>query len=253
MAHEHAHRLIYAADFSFDKATDLKEAYVQASRMFGEVIDSLGPLGITIKGNTLFRFLGYSALKIAADADLRIFADYKLFDVQSTMKNDFSWLRLVPHLDILTIAEDVHRSVFKTAADTLLDTIIAPVNPLTDLSDEDFRYRGETSREYAVRAFFARVADLPATGVICSPVDLKLAPAGFTENREIITPAIRPAGAVVPGDTNAGNALTPRQAILAGATKLVIGSPLRLNNDLRGNALRVLDEIGETVTERNGG
>ncbi len=232
---------------SFGDCTSVEEVQEKAKRFLDATLSAFGDLGIVIKGNTLFRLLGSSALVEVRSAGCQIFGDYKLFDVRGTLENDASWLRLFFGLHILTVAEDVHPDVFSMLKLVLPDVIVAPVNPLTDLSDAQFARRGEVSRADATRAFFARVATLQAQGVICAPSDLQYAPAGFTEGREIITPAIRPEWAVLPGDKNAANALTPRQAILNGATKLVVGSPLRHNGTLRDNALRVLDEIGEAI------
>ena len=251
MPHDYASRLIYAADINFFAAGDLKEALVYAAKEFEEVRNNFKGLGITIKGNTLLRAIGPLAFPALEAEDLDVFADYKLFDVRGTIANDLSWLRLCSNLKILTISEDVHPEVFQRASITLPNVIIAPINPLTDLKDADFKRRGEKSRKHAVSIFFKRVAKLPATGVICSPADLQHAPEGFTENREIITPAIRPTWATIPGDKNAANALTPREAILAGATRLVVGSPIRLNGDMRGNVERILDEIGEAMEVKN--
>lgn len=252
MTHDHAHQLIYAADLSFTDCADIKAANIKAVKFLEETTETLRDTGIVIKGNTLFRFLGNISMCHIAAAGLKIFADYKLFDVQDTCSNDFSWLRLVPNVEILTICERVHPAVFEVAAQVLPTTTIAPIYPLTDLGDAEFASRGEQDRVTAVTEFYRRVKKLPSTGVISSPHDLTYVPLGFTFDNEPITPAIRPEWYFKPGDTNAANALTPRKAILAGAKRLVIGSPLRLNGDLRGNAMRVLDEIGEATIELNG-
>lgn len=253
MAHEHARQLIFAADASFDDCATMAAAEEKAKRFLGKTIEALHDSEVTIKGNTVYRLLGASAMVAVATAGLLNFGDYKLFDVQDTCANDFSWLQHVPNLEILTICERVHSAVFEEAARVLPDTVIAPIYPLTDLKDNDFRERGEVNRTTAVMEFFRRAAKLPAKGSISSPSDLAFAPDGFLVKHEAITPAIRPEWYFEPGDKNLVNALTPRKAILAGATRLVIGSPLRKNGDLRGNALRVLDEIGEAHIELNGG
>lgn len=253
MTHEHARRLIYAADASFEDCATLAAAEEKAKRFLGKTIEALHDTEVTIKGNTVYRFLGATAMAAVATAGLLNFGDYKLFDVQDTCANDFSWFRLVPNLEILTICERVHPAIFEEAARVLPNTVIAPIYPLTDLKDEDFEVRGEIDRTTAVTEFFRRAAKLPAKGSISSARDLQLAPQGFLVEHEAITPAIRPEWYFESGDKNAVNALTPRKAILAGATRMVIGSPLRKNGDLRGNAMRALDEIGEALIELHGG
>lgn len=250
MAHPHAHQLAYALDVNFNDCYNIKEVHVKAAKELESAMDALRDLGIIIKGNTLFRVLGMTALTFLGAAGFKIFADYKAFDVRSTLQNDASWLRLFPNISILTVSERVHPDAFVNFAKDMPGTVIAPIDPLTDLSDAEFKRRGEVNRGFASSAFFKRVAELPASGIICSPRDLQYAPPGFATGRTIITPAIRPKFATIEGDTNAGNALTPRDAILAGSDCLVLGSPLRHNGTLRSNALRVLDEIAEAMEER---
>ena len=249
--HEHANRLIYAADANFNDCSSIQGAIEKAQRILEETKQAFSGLNITLKGNTIFRLLEASAITSVAAEGIGIFADFKLFDVQSTIENDDSWLGLIPGIKILTVAESCHSQVFYNLEKNLPEVIIDPVGPLIDLTDEEFDRRGDGSRTEAVKAFFARVEELPATGVVCSPADLRLAPLDFANGREIITPAIRPLYTFVENDSNAVNALTPRKAILSGSTRLVVGSPIRHQNDLRGNALRILDEIGEALIERN--
>lgn len=243
MAHPFAHRLIYAADPDFSDCATPMEVQAKAIMFLDQTITAFEDLGIIIKGNTLFRVLGimvFSAIKMAG---CKIFGDYKLFDTQGTIENDMFWLRTCSSLSILTVHVRVHPSVFTMLHDKLPHVIVAPVDPLTDLTDKEFKLRGERSREKAIRAFFNRVARLPARGVVCAPSDLQYAPDGFTVGRKVITPAIRPTWATIPDDKNATNALTPTEALRNGASYIVVGDPMRLNNDLRGNALRILDEM----------
>ncbi len=246
-----AERLIYALDINFKDCETLAKAKVMAQYALDKTLEQLAGTGITIKGNTIFRVLGIGALEKVEDAGFGIFADYKLFDVQGTIDNDLSWLRFFEKLRILTICEDVHPIVFDNVANFLqYDSIVAPVNPLTDLSDKEFAQRGQGSRAEAVGAFFDRVVKLPATGVISSPADIAYGPKNFAIGRRLITPAIRPAWSFVENDTNAINALTPFRAIIAGATDLVLGAPMRHKDDLAGNAIRVLDEMALGFAER---
>lgn len=252
MRHPHAHQLVYAADISFADCATLAAAEEKARRFLGHTIGALEGIGVILKGNTLFRLLGASALTSTSNAGLLIFADYKLFDVRGTIQNDLSWLRLLDNLRILTICERVPAKVFEEASTLLPDTIIAPIYPLTDLTDADFKKRGEVNRETTVRAFFDRVTQLPITGAVCAPTDLQFAPEGFAIGKEIISPGMRNDGPIDANDTNAVNAMTIREAILAGTTIPVAGGMLRQGGNLRDNALRACDQIGEALIERNG-
>jgi orotidine-5'-phosphate decarboxylase len=144
----------------------------------------------------------------------------------------------------LTVSERVHPIAFEKLAKQLPNTIIAPVDPLTDLTDKEFKRRGEKDRATATNHFFKRIHELNTKGLICAAKDIAEMPKNLRKNTLKICPGNRPDWTIVPGDTNAVNAMTHQDAIRAGADILVIGSPLRYNNDLRGNTLRVLDEIG---------
>lgn len=245
--HEHADKLIYAADMYFEEGLTVEQMIHLADAELDRVCEALDGLGVTIKGNTIFRLIGAKVFERLDQAGCFTFADYKLFDVQSTCKNEASWLRNLTNLDVLTVNIDVHPNVFTNLAETLPLVTVAPVKPLTDLSDEIFRARGDVDRETTVRKFFEQVMTVRSNGLISSPTDLALAPEGFCDNRVIITPGIRPLYMFVKDDTNAINALTPTKAIQLGASKLVVGSPIRHNNQIRSNSIRILDEIGEAV------
>lgn len=247
MVHPYANSLIYAADLKFKEGLSIPQMRSQAQKELDAACTAFEGLGITIKGNTLFRVLGLSAFEQLADAGCRAFADYKLFDVQSTCENEASWLQNIHMLEILTVNIDVSPAVFDKLAHLLPQTIIAPVKPLTDLTDKDFKDRGEIDRRTTLQNFFLRCMKIPCNGSICSPSDLSLTPWDFKTKHTIITPGVRPTWATVLGDTNAVNALTHQQAILAGADRLVIGGPIRFEGKMRENALRVLDEVGETT------
>jgi orotidine-5'-phosphate decarboxylase len=250
--HPHANRLAYALDVTFDNCPDFSAAFELATRTLDDTLQALQGTGVIIKGNSVFRLLGGMALIIVASEGCKIFADYKLFDVQSTIKNDASWLKHIPSLEILTVAEDVHPKVFKQLAEYLPDTIIAPINPLTDLGDTEFKRRGEKSRSHATKTFFERVSELGARGIICSAKDIPQMPNVLRNSQTIICPAIRPSWASVPGDTNSANSLTHQEAIKAGAQVLVVGSPLRFEGKLRENTLRLLDEVGDLLEGERG-
>lgn len=247
---EIASNLVYAADISFSDTKSLSAAKKKADYHLREIINDLFETGITIKVNTLARFLGIEVIERLADAGFGIFADLKLFDVYSTVSNDISWLRLVPNLKVLTIAEKVKPTIFLKARTLLPDTIIAPVGPLTDLTDDDFFNMGEVSRVVAVRNFFDRTFKLPINGVVCSPTDIWLAPAGYLDSRILITPAIRPSWYLDPNDTNNVNALTPTKAILNGSDMIVIGGPIRFQNYMRGNVEAISGEMTDAYIKK---
>ena len=74
MLHPYAETLIYAADLTFPKGATIPQMLEQAQRELDTACQAFDGLGITIKGNTLFRTLGLSAFTQLADAGCRAFA-----------------------------------------------------------------------------------------------------------------------------------------------------------------------------------
>ncbi|MFT7644778.1 MAG: orotidine-5'-phosphate decarboxylase [Candidatus Paceibacteria bacterium] len=244
--HPHAENFVYAADLVFEKGMTVSKMLEKGRSEIHKICNEFDKLGITIKGNTLFRLLGIEAFSLLEEAGCKVFGDYKLFDVQSTCSNDGSMLQNISNLKILTTFIRVHPEVFTNLSVMLHDVIIAPVGPLTDLEDKEFFNRGEVDRKTAVKTFFNEVAKLPVNGVVSSPRDINLSPVGFKDSHTLIVPGIRPLYTFIKGDTNTANALTPAAAIEAGADILVVGSPVRhKGSTMRNNAIRILDEIGE--------
>ncbi|MFT5031265.1 MAG: orotidine-5'-phosphate decarboxylase, partial [Candidatus Binatia bacterium] len=61
-------------------------------------------------------------------------------------------------------------------------------------------------------------------GLVCSPLEIEMLRGILPHETQLVTPGIRPAGADI-GDQK--RILTPREAIDAGASWLVIGRPIR--------------------------
>jgi len=171
-----------------------------------------------------------------------VFLDMKLFDIGVTVEaavRDLS--RLEP--DFLTVHGDPHVVRAARAGVGGGKTKILAVTVLTSLERGDLDGAlvvsgdlAEIATERAARAFEAG-----ADGVIASPreaASIRALPnAG---NRLIVTPGVRPAGAVA-GDQK--RTATPAQAITAGADHMVIGRPITGAPDPRAAAKAVLAEI----------
>jgi orotidine-5'-phosphate decarboxylase len=102
-------------------------------------------------------------------------------------------------------------------------TRLIAVTVLTSLDDADLAALGvnDGSVAHVARlAGLARAAGLD--GVVCSPHEVAGLRAGWPQG-DFIVPGIRPAGSAV-GDQK--RIMTPREALAAGATMLVIGRPI---------------------------
>ena len=100
-----------------------------------------------------------------------------------------------------------------------------------------------------VKRATARVAEMGVTkareagmdGIVCSPLEAAAMRALLGPDTLLVVPGIRSAG-VDAGDRK--RVSTPRQAIGAGASYLVIGRQITRAADPRAEAMRILEEIG---------
>lgn len=234
-----AQRLIVALDLKVSQK-DPGLVVREAGNYLRRMCDALAPLEVTIKINTLARILGIRAVSIIHDHGLHCFLDLKLFDIGNTLENEAAWIQSCEP-SILTVAERVKPAAFTEIARALPKTLVLPVDPLTDLTDEDFRGFGFAGRSDAVTRFFTRIWQKQLPGTICAPVDIALAPEGFRRGATFLTPAVKPAWSL--GDDNSINALTPAAAIKAGATAIIVGRGITATDEPLEAAKRTLEEL----------
>ncbi len=111
----------------------------------------------------------------------------------------------------------------------LPDTKILGVGILTTLTDDEtLSMFGCTVPEGALR--FGEIAlKAGLDGLICAPGELQLLRAEFGEGPWLVCPNVRFEDGVVSGDDqNPKRAMTPAQAIKAGADCIVMGRPITL-------------------------
>lgn len=102
--------------------------------------------------------------------------------------------------------------------------LLIGVTVLTSLDEDDLQAMGvhDTLDQHVVKlACLAHEANLD--GVVCSPRDVERIRSACPGEFVLVTPGIRPPGSAR-GDQK--RVMTPRQAIEAGATYLVIGRPI---------------------------
>ena len=94
-----------------------------------------------------------------------------------------------------------------------------------------------------IRLDAARAFEAGADGVIASPQEAALIRAlPQAENRLIVTPGVRPAGAAL-GDQK--RVATPAQALHDGADHIVVGRPIYAAEDPRAATQAILSEIAK--------
>lgn len=174
-------------------------------------------------GLEFFAANGRHGIKEMAEFDLPIFLDLKLHDIPNTVGKAVQALRALEPA-ILTVHAAGGQAMMedaKAAAPT--GTKVVGVTVLTSLNGDDLAATGlpPDPHEQVVRlSALAREAGLD--GIVCSGNEVAAArkawPGGF-----FVVPGVRPANAHV-GDQK--RVMTPRAALDAGASILVIGRPI---------------------------
>ena len=91
----------------------------------------------------------------------------------------------------------------------------------------------------------ARLAKLAVAsglkGLVCSPLEVALLRSVLTNEVQLVTPGIRPAGES--GGDDQKRVLTPREAAAAGASYIVVGRPILKASDPAQAARTILAEL----------
>lgn len=179
-------------------------------------------------GLEFFMANGRQGVHEMADIGLPIFLDLKFHDIPNTVGKAVQALRPLEPA-IITVHAAGGRAMLedaKAAAPT--GTKVVAVTMLTSLDASDLRSIGLSPdpHEQVVRlAELARSAGVD--GIVCSGEEVKAAHAAWKDGFFVI-PGIRPANGQM-GDQK--RAVTPRAALDAGASILVIGRPITQAED----------------------
>ncbi len=219
---ELAERLIVAADFSpkeFGGVDGVQDKVLSLA-------EELEGLGVCVKVNSILRAIGYDLIGDLHMLGLKVFADLKLNDIPNTMKTDAEMLAEFEP-DILTVMCSAGIDGMHAVQEVLGDiTEVIGVTVLTSLDEERCQRIFRRSPEEGVLQFanMAQVAGL--SGLILSPQELGIInEASDFERLSLTTPGIRPEWYPVVSDDQARK-MTPMDAIMAGADRLVMGRPI---------------------------
>lgn len=173
-------------------------------------------------GLQFFMANGPDGVRRMGDVGLPIFLDVKLHDIPNTVAGA---LKSLSALDLAVV--NVHAGggadMLKAARDACAPaTRLIAVTVLTSLDDDDLLPLGVSD---GAAAQVARLADLTREagldGVVCSPHEVAALKAAWADGYFVV-PGIR----IVDGDDDQKRTLTPRAALDAGASMLVIGRPI---------------------------
>jgi len=179
-------------------------------------------------GLEFFSANGRAGIREMATLGLPIFLDLKFHDIPNTVAKAVQALRPLEPA-IITVHAAGGRAMMEDAkAAAPLGTKVVAVTVLTSLDGSDLTSIGLASDPHdQVVRLTALARDAGLDGVVCSGNEVaaarKLWPGGF-----FVVPGVRPAGGPI-GDQK--RVMTPRTALDAGASVLVIGRPITQAED----------------------
>lgn len=206
-----------------------------------------GAVGMFKVGSELFASAGPDFVRELVARGEKVFLDLKYHDIPNTVAGAVG---AACRLGVSLI--DVHalggKAMIEAAAGAM-PAIGARLLAVTILTSQDQAGLGEVGiggeLKDAVRRLALLARDAEADGVVASPHEAALVREACGKDFLIVTPGVRPAGALA-GDQ--ARTATPAAALLAGADYLVVGRPIIEAADPASAAAAVVREIGGVRT-----
>ena len=225
---------------------------VSSATQASQIVQSIGESAKTYKvGKQLFTAEGPQIVRDLVASGRKVFLDLKFHDIPSTV---VAAVREAAQLGVsmLTVHASGGSKMLKAAADAAAQSPAKPmvlaVTVLTSLSDADLAELGVSGH---VQTQVLRLGSLARNagcgGLVASALEARELRRELGDGFAIVTPGIRPTG------TAAGEqarVLTPKDAITAGATYLVVGRPILETADPARAAGAIVAEIGEALADR---
>ncbi|HZS28858.1 MAG TPA: orotidine-5'-phosphate decarboxylase [Candidatus Angelobacter sp.] len=214
-----------------------------------ELVQRIGDAaGIYKVGLQLFTAEGPSFVRDLVRSGKRVFLDLKLHDIPNTVSHAVkSAVDLGVHM--LTVHASGGSAMLRAATEAADGKLnILAVTVLTSLSDEDLEETGIAGRvtDQALR-MAALAQNAGCQGIVSSPREALLIRKSLGEGFAIVTPGIRPAGAE---GNDQQRIATPAQAIVNGASHIVVGRPITRAADPAEGARAIISEMEQARISR---
>ncbi len=224
--------------------TDEEEARALASRLMGHV-------GGFKLGLEFFSANGPDAVRAIVDTGLKVFLDLKFHDIPNTVAGAVR-AATATGVSILNVHASGGLHMMQAAAKAAAvgaelhgvpKPIVAAVTVLTSMDTSDLNMVGQRGPADEQVGRLARLTkDAGLDGVVCSPAESEAVRDACGDDFVRIVPGIRPSWA---STDDQKRITTPRQALDAGATYLVIGRPITQADDPVEAAFRIAGEMAE--------
>ncbi len=182
-------------------------------------------------GLQLYIAAGPEIVRAVHDLGGRVFLDLKLHDIPNTVARAVESAGSLG-VEMLTLHLGGGRAMIEAAVRAARpDLLLLGVSVLTSVDEATLREVGvNASMEDQVLRLVQLGVDCGVGGIVASPHELAALRVAHGSKIKIVTPGIRPAGAAA-GDQK--RAMTPAEALKAGADFLVIGRPITATPDPR--------------------
>jgi orotidine-5'-phosphate decarboxylase len=210
-----------------------------------QIVQAIGDAATTYKvGKQLFTAEGPQVVRDLVASGRKVFLDLKYHDIPNTVA---AAVRSAAELGVsmLTVHASGGSKMLKAAVEAASQSPTKPmvlaVTVLTSLSDSDLQelgIAGNVLSQVLRLGALARAAG--CGGLVASAQEARELRKALGEGFAIVTPGVRPAGASA-GDQV--RVVTPKNAIAAGATYLVVGRPILEAPDPAKAAQHIGDEI----------
>ena len=195
-------------------------------------------------GHEFFYNFGISGYKKIYNICPRIFLDLKLHDIPNTVEKGLKAIsKLKPIFTTIHISggDDMQKiSIFKNNK----NTNILGVTILTSLDKKQtFKYYKENKVDVLVKRFAKYAKNNNLSGLVCSPLEIKIVRKEVGNKMILVVPGIRPENKFHGKKDDQKRTLTPKEAIDLGADFLVIGRPIVESN----NPLETIKKINQSI------
>ena len=222
--------------------TDDLDRAVAWSRAAGEAA------GMVKVGLELFGANGPAAVGALAGEGRRVMLDLKLHDIPATVAGGMR-AAVRAGAELVTVHALGGPAMLEAAVQAAGDRCrAAAVTILTSAGPAHLAAAGLLPAAEAVPRLAALAVAAGCRAVVCSPLEAGILRALLGPAVELICPGVRP-GPTPAGDDQARVA-TPAEAILAGATRIVVGRPITRSADVRAAARAVRDQAVAAASGR---
>jgi orotidine-5'-phosphate decarboxylase len=223
---------------------------VSSAAQARQIVQSIGESASTYKiGKQLFTAEGPQIVRDLVASGRKVFLDLKFHDIPNTVAGAVKQAAEL-RVSMLTVHASGGSKTLKAAAEAAAQSASKPmvlaVTVLTSLSDADLSeigFKGDVITEVIMLGKLARNAG--CGGLVASAKEAPELRRELGNDFAIVTPGVRPAGTAA-GDQ--ARVLTPKQAIAAGATYLVVGRPILEAANPAQAAASIVSDIGEAAS-----